>query len=98
MRVEHGQVTAFVVQLYWWRDGSWHLFAQFDHTPETPEGHDVTVEGIHMDVFRDGEKHEVKTASHPGPSAPELALDYATRYLETYDKRLIERYDAWLSE
>lgn len=98
VRVERGQVTAFVVQLYCWRDGSWHLVAQFDHTPKTSEGHDVTVEGVHMDVFRDGEKYEVETSPHPGPSAPELALDYAIRYLETYNERLIEQYDAWLSE
>jgi hypothetical protein len=95
---ERGRITEFVVQLYCWRDGSWRLVAQSDHNPMMPEGYDVTTEGVHVDVFRDGEKHEAETTLHPGPLEPASALKYAINYLETHDKRLIERYDEWLSE
>lgn len=98
VKTERGRITAFVVQLYCWRDGSWRLVAQPDHNPTMAEGHDVTEGGVHVDVFRDGEKHETETAPHPGPLNPELALDYAISYLEMHDKRLIRQYDAWLSE
>lgn len=95
---ERGRVTEFVVQLYCWRGSSWQVVAQSDHNPTMPEGHDVTAEGVHVDVFRDGQKFGAETTLHPGPLEPEPALDYAINYLEMHNKRLIERYKAWLNE
>jgi hypothetical protein len=99
-----GDVTAFVVQLRCWVGIGTELVAQFDHTPEEGSGHDVEREGIHMDVFRDGEKvdtSEVAEAgfdSHPGRLPAAAALNYALRYIEEQNERLIERYTTWQNE
>ena len=104
VKTEGGAVTAFVVQLRCWISTGTELVVQFDHTPEEGSGHDVEREGIHMDVFRDGEKVDTSTVadagfdSHPGPLPAAAALNYALRYIETENERLIERYLTWRNE
>ena len=99
-----GEVTSFVVQLRCWVGTDTELVAQFDHTPEHGLGHDVEREGVHMDVFRDGEKVETSNVAdagldaHPGPLPAAAAFNYALRYMEQENKRLIERYQAWRNE
>ena len=98
---EGGAVTAFVVQLRCWIGAGTELVVQFDHTPEEGSGHDVEREGIHMDVFRAGEKVETSGVadagldSHPGPLPAAAALNYALRYIGAENERLIERYLTW---
>lgn len=84
-----------MVQLYCWTDGEWHLVAQFDHNPGLAGGHDVRTEGVHMDVFKAGEKHETEAEPHPDSVKPAFALNYAINYLSRHDERLIERYRRW---
>ena len=78
--------------------------AQFDHTLEEGTGHDVEREGVHLDVFRDGEKVDVSTVAdagfdaHPGPLAADIALEYALTYMERENERLIQRYVTWRNE
>lgn len=91
-------MTEFIVQLYGWVDGEWHLVAQFDHNPTLPNGHDVRSEGIHMDLFRDGEKVDVEFTNHPGPVKPAFALNYAINYLSEHAQPLIERYQRCRTE
>jgi len=101
---EGGGVTAFVVQLRCWIGTGTELVAQFDHTPEEGSGQDVEREGVHMDVFRDGEKVDVSTVAdagfdaHPGPLAADIALEYALTYIERENERLIQRYVTWQNE
>ena len=55
-----GEVTTFFVQLEYWHGGDWYPVARFDHAPDTPMGHDVSAEGLHLDIFRDQEKYRVE--------------------------------------
>lgn len=41
-------------------NGDWNQVVRFDHNPANPNGHDITEEGLHMDVYRDSEKVWVK--------------------------------------
>ena len=54
-----------MVQLEYWTDGAWQEVVRYDRDPESEMGHDVTEEGLHMDVYRDGEK--VNTVYVTGP-------------------------------
>lgn len=53
---EQGQVVRFVVQFEYRVASDWRVVVRFDHDPASAVAHDVTDEGIHMDVYRNGEK------------------------------------------
>lgn len=57
---EAGAPKRFVVQLERRIDDDWWEVVRFDHDPENPMGHDITQEGLHMDVYKFGEKARVK--------------------------------------
>lgn len=56
-------------------------------------GHDITEEGLHMDVYRDGEKVRVKDDFPPVPLTH--APRYATMYIERTADRLLRRFEQW---
>ena len=88
-----GLPTRFVVQLERRADGSWWQVVRFDYEPENPMGHDITEEGLHMDVYRDGEKVRVKD------DFPPVDLTHAPRYciayIEQYAGVLLRRFEKW---
>lgn len=88
-----GDVTEFFVQLEYWYRGDWLPVARFDHAPDTPMGHDVTSEGLHLDVFRDGEKYRVEDGFPP----VELSgvLRYCITYFREHGPRLLRRFERW---
>jgi len=88
-----GVPTRFVVQLERRVDESWQQVVRFDHDPENPMGHDVTEEGLHMDVYRDGEKVRVKDDFPPVglTRAPRYCIVYIGQYAET----LLRRFEEW---
>lgn len=53
---DRGEVTQFLVQLEYWHDGDWREIVRYDHDRNAPGGHDVTEEGLHRDVYREGKK------------------------------------------
>lgn len=67
----------------------WRQVARFDHDPSAPNGHDVTEEGLHMDVYSGGEKVDVKR------EFPDVPLSEAVQFCESY---LVERRDDILSQ
>jgi hypothetical protein len=90
---DHGVVTRFVVQLEYRLHGEWVEVVRFDHDPESEQGHDVTTEGVHMDVYRDGEK-----AQSPEIFPPMLASDALTsaeEHLTQHGERYIKRFEEW---
>jgi hypothetical protein len=93
---DDGRVRWFTVQLECWVDGEWQPVARFDHDPDAEMGHDVRTEGVHMDVYRNGEKHEVRR-DFPRLD-PNAALSFAINYLSEHSQRLIERYETWLTK
>jgi len=90
---DHGEVTRFVVQMEYRLDSEWVEIVRFDHDPVSDHGHDVTVEGVHMDVYRDGEKHRSEEVFPPMPASD--ALTFAEEHLNQHAERYIKRFETW---
>ena len=72
---DHGEVTRFVVQLEYLYEDGWTPVVHYDHDPASMHGHDVTDEGLHLDVYRDGETYRQEYVAPPMPAG--VALDFA---------------------
>ena len=92
---DEGEVTEFVVQLEYWLGDDWTAVVRYDHNPDLEAGHDVTVEGVHRDVYRDGGKVDVKTITGPIPAGD--AFNYAQRDLRENAERYVRRFERWHS-
>jgi hypothetical protein len=90
---EHGEVTRFVIQLEYWLDGDWREVVRYDHDRDAPGGHDVTDEGLHRDVYRDGKKYDTEGVSPPIPA--NKAFDHAEEDLREDVQLLIKRFERW---
>ncbi|MFC4553535.1 MULTISPECIES: DUF7718 family protein [Halorussus] len=90
---DHGEVTRFVVQLEYKLDDRWAEIVRFDHDPASDFGHDVSKEGVHMDVYRDGEKIQSEEVFPPMP--PDEALTFAEEHLNQHAERYIKRFEEW---
>lgn len=88
-----GEVTRFVVQLEYRVDDNWHEVVRYDHDPASEFGHDVADEGLHIDVYRDGDQHRTEYVAPPMPAG--LALDRAEDHLANNLEAFIERYERW---
>lgn len=90
---DRGTVTQFVVQLEYRYHNEWQPVVRYDHDPASAHGHDVTVEGIHMDVYRNGLKHRTGYVAPPMPAG--LAIDFAEDHLAENVERFVERFEKW---
>lgn len=90
---EHGVVTRFVVQIEYRIEGRWSEVVRFDHDPKSDHGHDVTVEGVHMDVYRDGNKF--RTEEVFPPMSASNALTFAEEHLNQHAERYVKRFETW---
>lgn len=96
--IDRGTVTRFVVQLEYLIDPStdeWATVVRYDHDAEGSDeaAHDVTEEGLHIDIYRDGVKvdsHEL-TPPLPANAALESAEEHLTEHLNGY----IRRFEQW---
>ncbi|MFC6764650.1 DUF7718 family protein [Natrinema soli] len=90
-----GTVVRFVVQLEYHHDGEWQTVVRYDHdgTGNSEFGHDVTEEGLHIDIYRDEEKEATEYIAPPLPAA--AALDRAEDHLAKNLERYISRYERW---
>ena len=88
-------ITRFVVQLEYHHAGEWHPVVRYDHdgTGESEHAHDVTEEGLHIDIYRDGEKHatEYIAPAHSGAKALNRVEDHLAENLQ----RFTNRYEQW---
>jgi hypothetical protein len=93
--IERGTVTRFVVQLEYHHAGAWHPVVRYDHdgTGESEHAHNVTEEGLHIDIYRDGEKYATEYIASPQPAG--VALDRAEDHLSNNLQRFINRYEQW---
>jgi hypothetical protein len=88
-----GEVTRFLVQLEYWLDGEWREVVRYDHERDAPGGHDVDEEGLHRDVFRNGEKYcTVQLASDISAND---AFDFAEDDLRENAEQYIRRFESW---
>jgi hypothetical protein len=90
---ERGDVTRFVVQLEYRIGGEWTEVVRFDHDPRSDHAHDVTEDGVHMDVYRDGEK--IRSEEVFPPMEASDALTFAEEHLNQHARQYINRFEAW---
>jgi hypothetical protein len=88
-----GGLTAFMIQLEYWLAEDWRAVVRYDHNPEMSQGHDVTVEGLHRDVYHGGTK--VDTVDVTGPTPASEGFDYARNDLRENAERYIRRFESW---
>lgn len=86
-------MTQFVVQLEYLLDGEWTEVVRFDHDPASDVAHDVSEEGVHTDVYRDGEKYGTAEVFPPMPASE--ALTFAEDHLAAHAERYLERFERW---
>lgn len=97
IEVNQGVVRAFTMQLEYnleprperrevWQ---WTPVARFDHNAAPTDGHDIREEGLHMDLYRNGEKDTVYT------DFPKVPLNQAPDFCESFLEKNSERYLAW---
>lgn len=99
--IEQGEVIRFAYQLEYdvqatpagGNTPDWRPVARLDHNVDPEHGHDIRDEGLHADIYRNGEKHKVLT------SFPPVALSEAPRFSEEFltqnADRLLEQFERW---
>ena len=90
---DRGAVTRFVVQLEYYLGGEWVEVVRYDHDRGRKAAHDVTEEGLHIDVYRDGSKYATEYVA--GPLPPDVAFDLAEAHLAKNAQGFIRRFEAW---
>jgi len=90
--IENAVAVRFVRQLEYRVDDDWHVVVRYDHGTDASE-HDATDEGLHMDVYRDGQK--LRTEQVGPPEHPNQALNRAEEHLQKHAERFIRRFEQW---
>lgn len=95
---ERGQVLRFMLQLEYLIDvdaEEWAEVVRYDHDSRgsSEATHDVTEEGLHIDIYRDGEKVESHELTPPLPA--DDALDRAEEHLRENLEGYIRRFEEW---
>jgi hypothetical protein len=101
LEVEEGTVSRFVYQVEYdvaatpagTHTPNWKPVARFDHNTDPSTGHDIRKEGLHLDLYRDEEKHRVVTGFPPVSLSHAPA--YCERYLEKNAPQLLEQFEYW---
>lgn len=81
-----------MVQLEYWLDGDWREVVRYDHDIAAPGGHDITEEGLHLDIYKDGKKVDARIVSPPIPAnegfnaAEDDLLHNAQRYIRRFEQ------------
>lgn len=74
-------------------EDEWRPVVRFDHNPEGTDGHNMVEEGLHMDIYRDGEQDRTKRDFPPIELS--RAPDYCVSYIENNADPLLRRYEQW---
>lgn len=90
---DRGDVVRFLIQLEYWLAGDWCVVVRYDHDCDAPGGHDVTEEGLHRDVYRDGEKLRSESVSPPIPANE--GFQYAEADLREHVEQFVRRFERW---
>ncbi len=94
-------IERFVVQLEYLPEGddpdeenNWHAVVRSDHGPGAGE-HDVTDEGVHLDIYRSGDP--IGTPQLLGPVSPDEGFTEAEDHIREHAEYYINRYRRWLT-
>lgn len=90
---DRGDVTRFVLQLEYRVGDEWREVVRYDHDPASDHGHDVEVDGLHIDIYRDGEKYRTEYVGPPMPAG--RALDRAEDHLSKNLEGFLRRFEQW---
>jgi len=84
-----------MVQLEYWLSGECQTVVRYDHDGEgvAEQAHDAEEEGLHMDVYRDGER--VDTEQVTGPIPADEAFNYAEEHLTAHLEQYAQRFELW---
>lgn len=77
----------FFVHLEYHHDGEWWEVVRFDHDATGEVGHDVTEEGLHMDIYRDDEKIDSPEIFPPMPAID--AFTHAENHIASHAEQYI---------
>lgn len=96
-----GSISRFVVQLEYdvaadmetESPPSWRVVARFDHDASSVGGHDVSEEGLHLDVYRDDERY-ARARNFPR-LPPGSAMRFAENHLRRHADLLLARFERW---
>lgn len=94
-----GDVDWFIVQLEYNhgpfpnQEDDWEQVARFDHQPQMSWGHDIREEGLHLDLYENGQKveREMYYAEFPVNKAPQ----WCEAHLEEYADHYLAQYEIW---
>lgn len=70
----------------------WVEIVRSDHDEASTHRHDVTEDGVHPDVFRDGA--EVRSAEIFPPMPPNEALTFVEDRIAEHGERYVKRFEA----
>lgn len=90
---DRGSVTRFVLQLEYRLGDEWKEVVRFAHDATGSSAHDVSNDGVHIDVYREGEKYRREEIFPPMNAAD--ALNFAEAHLAEHAERYIERFETW---
>ena len=93
---DQGRVTRFVVQLEYKLGDEWETVVRYDHDEYGDQRHDVSDEGLHIDIYRHGEKHATEFITRPVPAG--VGLNLAEDHLSENAQRFIRRFEEWHAE
>jgi hypothetical protein len=91
--IERGDVERFLVQLEYRMADGWTPIVRSDHNSAAVDGHDVESEGVHMNLYRDGEKYDVRQIGPP--MSANAGLDRAEDHLVGDYQRHVKRFERW---
>ena len=87
-------LTRFRVQLEHHAVDEWQQIVGSDHNPAAETGHGVTAEGVHLDVYRGGERIDRKRLFES--TTPENALSIADDHIKENYEQYVRHYRQWL--
>ena len=97
--IDRGDVEWFIARLEYNtatglnESDDWRQVAGFDHHPQADWGHDIIADGLHLDIYREGEKTEVARGFPQVDLAN--AVDFCQRFLRKNADELIEQFESW---
>ena len=83
----------FAVQLEYRLGDEWVEVVRSDHDPASEMGHDVTEEGVHLDIYREGEKIRAEEIFPPMPA--DHALNAVQNHISEQAEGYVKRFEKW---
>jgi hypothetical protein len=99
--IQRGEIQYFISQLEYDIQATpvgdnkpdWRIVARFDHNTDPDRGHDIREEGLHLDIYKYGEKHKVRD------NFPYISLSAAPEFCDRFFKqnapKLLHQFERW---